>query len=86
MTEITKTEAIGKLVNLAKQVELSNNIDWTSVRLTQDQLYEVMADNVIEQMLVVPDDHRETIMMGTMIRLLVENFALNARISNENRV
>jgi len=77
---LTKTEAVGKLVELAKQVELSDNVDWTKLAVTSEQLYEIMADNVLTQMYSVPEDHRESIMMGTMIRLLVENFALNARL------
>ena len=82
MTEITKTEAVGMIVKLAKEVEINENIDWNSVEITEDEAYEKMASNVVEQMLTLPDQHRETVSLATMTKLLVENLVLRIRLSN----
>lgn len=85
MTEITKTEAIGKLIALAKEVEINESIDWNSVNVTEDQAYEIMAGSVIDQMISVPDEYKEGVMMATMIKLLVENLVLNLKLEEERK-
>lgn len=84
MTEITKTEAVGRIVSLAREVEIKDNIDWNTVPISQDTAYEMFADNVLTQMLEVPEEHRELIMMSTLTKLLVENFVLNAKLGNKD--
>jgi hypothetical protein len=84
MTEtITKTEAIGKIVALAKEVEIKDTIDWTRLNITEDELYELMADKVIDQLYNCPEEHREAISMSTLTKLLVENFILKVKIEEE---
>lgn len=81
MNEIlSKTEAIGKIVELAKEVEIKDKIDWTQFKMTEDQAYEMFAQNVLTQMMAVPEDYRETVMLGTLTKLLVENFILNTKL------
>lgn len=81
MTEkLTKTEAVGRLVQLAKDVDISDNIDWASLNISEDNLYEMMANSVIDQMQTVPQEYKDTIQMGTMTKLLVENFVLKAKL------
>lgn len=82
MTEITKTEAVGMIVKLAKEVDINENIDWQSVQITEDEAYETMASNVIEQMITVPEGHRETVSLATMTKLLVENLVLRIKLNN----
>lgn len=83
---LTKTEAVGRLVELAQQVELSQEFDFGVLNITVNELYEQMADNVLTQMYTVPEDHRETIMLGTLVKLLVENFMLTQKVKDESRV
>ena len=80
MTEITKTEAVGMIVKLAKQVEINENIDWNNVKISEDEAYETMASNVIEQLITLPDEHRETVSLATMTKLLVENLILRIKL------
>jgi len=82
MTEenLTKTEAVGRLVGLAKEVEIRDPIDWTKMQVTEDQIYEMMASSVIDQMYSVPEDHRDTVALATLTKLLVENFVLNTKL------
>ena len=84
--QLTKTEAVGRLVELAQQVELSQEFDFGVLNITQNELYEQMADNVLTQMYSVPEDHRETVMLGTLTKLLVENFILTQKVKDESRV
>ena len=85
MTEenLTKTEAVGRLVGLAKEVEIRDPIDWTKMQVTEDQIYEMMASSVIDQMYSVPEDHRNTVALATLTKLLVENFVLNTKLGEE---
>ena len=78
--EITKSEAVGKLVALAKEVEIKEPIDWNALQISEDHAYDLMANSVIDQMNAVPDDYRVSIMMATMVKLLVENLVLNVNI------
>lgn len=82
MPEITKTEAVGMIVKLAKEVEINENIDWSSISITEDEAYETMASNVIEQMLTLPNDQRETVSLATMTKLLVENLVLRVKLNS----
>lgn len=80
MTEkLTKTEAVGQLVSLAKEVEIKDPIDWGMLNITEDTAYEMMASNVIDQMYSVPEDHRHTVALATITKLLVENLVLNMK-------
>ena len=78
--EITKSEAVGKLVALAKEVEIKEPIDWNALQISEDHAYDLMANSVIDQMNSVPDDYKVSIMMATMVKLLVENLVLNVNI------
>lgn len=78
--EITKSEAVGKLVALAKEVEIKEPIDWNALQISEDHAYDLMANSVIDQMNSVPDDYKVSVMMATMVKLLVENLVLNVNI------
>lgn len=84
MTELSKTEAIGKIVELAKEVEIKDNIDWSQFQMTKDEAYEMFAQNVLTQMMAVPEDYRETVMLGTLTKLLVENFIISSKLEAKN--
>jgi len=84
MTEnLTKTEAVGRLIALAKEVEIRDPIDWSLIKVTENEIYEMMASSVIDQMYSVPDEHRDTVALATLTKLLVENFVLNTKLGEE---
>ena len=83
MTEtLTRTEAVGKLVTLAKEMEVTN-ADFIPLEVDIDQTYEMCANNVLTQMYSVPDDHRETVMLATLTKLLTENLLLHIKIKEK---
>lgn len=86
MTEkLTKTEAVAKLVELAQEVEIADPIDWGMLNIKEQDAYELMANSVLDQMYNLPESYRETVMMATITKLLVESFVLNIKL-NEERV
>lgn len=78
--ELTKTEYIAVLVDLAQEFDIKDNIDWGLLNIREHQAYELMANSVVDQMYSLPDEQREIIMMASLTKLLVENFVLNARL------
>lgn len=84
MTEnLTKTEAVGRLIALAKEVEVRDQIDWSQLKVTEAEVYEMMGNSVVDQMYSLPDEHREGVALATMVKLLVENFVLNTKLNEE---
>ena len=84
MTEnLTKTEAVGRLIALAKEVEVRDQIDWSQLKVTEEEIYEMMGNSVVDQMYSLPDEHREGVALATMVKLLVENFVLNTKLNEE---
>ena len=82
---LTKTEAVGVISQLAKEIDINNtNIDWKGLNIDVEQTYEVMASGVIDQMFGVPEENRETVMLATVTKLLVENLALSLKIRGNN--
>lgn len=87
MTEkLSKTEAIAAIVELAKEVEIKDTIDWSTVPISMNEAYEMFAENVLTQMMSVPETYRETVMLSTMTKLLIENFVLNVKLKEKNNV
>ena len=83
MTEkLTRTEAVGQLVALAKEMEISN-ADFIPVDIDIEQTYEMCANNVLTQMFSVPEDHRETVMLATLVKLLAENLLLHVNLKEK---
>lgn len=82
MTEkLTKTEAVGILMSLAKDVKIEN-----PVGVNVDEIYELMANNVIDQFYPLPDDQKETVMLATIVKLLTENFVLNMQLTEQRKI
>ena len=79
----TKTEAVKMLVDLAQEMEIKDNIDWGMLNIREVDAYELMANSVIDQFLNVNDQHKDTVMMATIVKLLVENFVLNLRLRGQ---
>lgn len=86
MTEnLTKTEAVGQLIKLAKEMEIKDPVDWNSINLSEDQAYEMMANSVLDQMFSIPEKHRDIVMLSTLTKLLVENLVLNVKLQKEKK-
>ena len=72
-----------EIIELAKEVELSDMIDWEGLPLEQDRIYQIVgsqAYEVYEEFTNSEDG--EAILLATVTKLLVENFVLNLRVNN----
>jgi hypothetical protein len=68
--------SVDQLVELAKEVERENNIDWGMLNVDEDTAYRLIAANVLE----IFNTTDQTTMLATVTNLIVENFVLNLKL------
>lgn len=73
MFEITNPE-VKLLVELAKEGALMDPIDWSELKITEDQAYIMMATHVLEM------ERNHLTDSAIIVKLLVENFVLNLKL------
>lgn len=62
------------LVEMAKEDVISDPIDWNELNISEEQAYNMMATHVLEM------DLEDLVARAIIVKLLVENFALNLKI------
>jgi len=83
---MVKTEDVDFLVDLAMECELEDPIDWGLLAITEQQAYQMMASQLLEQFDNVSKDHLIPVILATATKLLVENFVLNLRLKGADNV
>jgi hypothetical protein len=81
MTLEEKTLLVRQLVTLAlenMEVNVKSSVDEKEMLAALDQ----MANNVVDQILALPDNEKLIVSMATMTKLLVENFVLQRALKN----
>ena len=69
------------LVELAKEVESEDPIDWGMLNINENEAIKLVALSVLEMFPPrAEDDDRHVIMMVTLTKLIVENFVLNLKL------
>jgi len=67
-------EAVRNLVELAKECDSVDPIDWSELNITEEQAFTMMATHVLEM-------ERNPLIDGAIIvKLMVENFVLNLKL------
>ena len=79
-------EQVDWLVDLARECETADPIDWGTLKITEDQAYQMMASNLLDQMAALDEDQRLHISLATTTKLLVENFVLNLKLKGAEGV
>jgi hypothetical protein len=74
---------LADLVELAKEVELGDPIDWGMLSIGEDEAYILMASHLLELFDQVPDDQQFIVAIASMTKLLVENFTLNLKLQTK---
>jgi hypothetical protein len=74
---------VKQIAELAKEAEITDSIDWGSLKITEKHAYEMMASNVLEQFENLSEDQQMTVAMATITKLLVENFVLNIKLQGK---
>lgn len=77
-----RQEKINFLANFAKERSSLGNIDWDSYDVSEDDLYIMMATEVVTLIEKCPDEHKLVMAMGSMTTLLVEMFLTSANRSS----
>jgi hypothetical protein len=70
---------VEELVELAKEVEISDPFDWADLSIDEESAYRLIALNIIDMKM-----DRE-IMLATIVKLCVENMVLNLRLLKQNK-
>ena len=83
---MVKTEDVDFLVDLAMECELSDPIDWGMLHITEEQAYQMMASQLLEQFDNVNKGDVLPVVLATATKLLVENFVLNLRLKGADNV
>ena len=79
-------EQVDFIVDLAKECELTDPIEWGKLAITEDQAYQMMASSLLEQFSEIQDEDFRMVLLATTTKLLVENFVLNLRLKGGENV
>ena len=71
---------VEQIVELAKEIEHEDPIDWGMLNISEDEAFRLLAPSVLENYLLISKDNRDIIMLSTVLKLTVENFALNVKL------
>lgn len=66
-----------QLSKLAREVEITDPIEWEELAVSEETVYDMMATTVLEMVEKIPEEQRQIILMASVTKLLVENFVLN---------
>ena len=73
-----------QLIELAKESNISDPIDWEKVNLNEDTVYEMIGLSVMEMMHKIEKDPNINVMLAaSILKLTVENFVLNLKLKNK---
>ena len=84
-------EYIKSIIELAKEVETTDPIDWGTISIGEDEAYSLVTLNVLQEMGIQEIDGNiyfemeEDIMVATIVKLVVENFALNLKLTRKEK-
>jgi hypothetical protein len=72
-----------QIIELAKEVEATDQIDWENLPLDKDRIYQIIGSQACE----LYEQHSQTeegeaILIATITKLLVENFVLNLKVNS----
>jgi len=71
-----------QIIELAKEVELSDMIDWQGLPLEKDRIYQIVGSQAYELYeTFTQSEDGEAILLATVTKLLVENFVLNLQLT-----
>ncbi len=72
---------------LAREVDITDSIDWGHLVINEDSTYNMMALSVMEMVQTMEQsDEQKTqiVLMASLTKLLVENFVLNMKLREIN--
>jgi hypothetical protein len=74
-----------QVIELAKQIEETDPIDWSDLPLNRESIYFVLGTTVLERVAETQSaSEREIILLASVVKLTVENFVLEMRLRKNN--
>ena len=74
-------QVVDQLSQLAQESEMSVDVNWEEMNISKNDIFNHMANNVLQQMESVDENERAVVAMATMTKLLVENFIYKAKLN-----
>lgn len=71
---------VEQIVELAKEIEHEDPIDWGMLNIDENEAFMMLAPSVLENYLLLDKDSRDIMMLSMVLKLTVENFALNVKL------
>lgn len=71
--------SVETLVELAKEVENEDPIDWGMLSIDEDTAYKIIASQVLE----IYNTNDQLTMLASITKLIVENFVLNLKLAQK---
>jgi hypothetical protein len=72
--------SVDQLIELAREVENEDPIDWGMLAVNEDEAYRLIALNLVEIFENVDNQDLDTVLMSMIVKLTVENFVLNLKL------
>ena len=79
-------QLIEEVIELAKEVESEDKIDFAKVLIDKESAYRVVALGLMEQFMSLPEEDRTKMLLATSVHLIVENMILNLIKEHYNEV
>jgi hypothetical protein len=74
-----------QVIELAKQIEETDPIDWSDLPLNRESIYFMLGTTVLERVSETQSaSEREIILLASVVKLTVENFVLEMRLRKNN--
>lgn len=74
---------VEQIIDVAKEIELTDPIDWGMLSIDEDAAYHMIATGVLENYLLTDADSRDMILLSVATKLAVENFVLNLKLASK---
>lgn len=74
-----------QVIELAKNVELEDAIDWSEVKVDRDRIYQIIGSQVYDYYSNWDADEtqdKEVVMLAAITKLVIENFVLNVKLNS----
>jgi len=72
--------SVDQLIEIAREVETEDPIDWGMLAVDEDEAYRLIALNLVEMFENINYQDRDTVLMSMIVKLTVENFVLNLKL------
>ncbi|NDH66853.1 MAG: hypothetical protein EBY22_02890 [Gammaproteobacteria bacterium] len=77
-------ELVESLIELSKEIEAEDPIDWADLPISEDSVYSTIALSTVEAFDKIKDPNtRSFTMLATITKLVAENFVLNLKLQRE---